>query len=158
MSLSQNQIQAPSLRQLLEAERHGVLGTLSVRAAGWPFASATPFALDADARPLLLLSELAEHTRNVRADARASLLVQDSAARDDPQAGARVTLLGTLAPASNDEASARYVERHPQAKEYLALGDFLIWVLEPRQARFINGFGDMGWLEADVLRAALVAR
>jgi len=116
--------QAPSLRQLLEAERHGVLATLSVRQAGWPFASATPFAIDAKGRPLLLLSELAEHTRNLRADPRGSLLVQDSGAREDPQAGARVTLLGTLAPTSDADASARYIDRHPRSAEYLALGDF----------------------------------
>jgi heme oxygenase (biliverdin-IX-beta and delta-forming) len=149
--------QAPSLRQLLEAERHGVLATLSVRQAGWPFASATAFALDAEGQPLLLLSELAEHTRNLRSDPRASLLVQDSTSLDDPQAGARVTLLGTLAPCADDEATRRYVERHPQARYYLPLGDFHVWRLEPKQARFVNGFGDMGWLEGDPLRAALRA-
>jgi heme oxygenase (biliverdin-IX-beta and delta-forming) len=146
-----------SLRQLLEAERHGVLATLSVMQAGWPFASATPFALDAEGRPLFLLSELAEHTRNLRADARASLIVQDSGALDDPQAGARVTILGTVGPSSGEGATARYVERHPQARYYLPLGDFHVWVLEPKQARFISGFGDMGWLEGEPLWAALRA-
>ncbi len=144
-----------TVRQLLEAERHGVLATLSVRQAGWPFASATPFALDAEGRPLLLLSELAEHTKNLRADPRASLLVQDSGAQDDPQAGGRVTLLGTLAPSSDSDAAERYVERHPQAEHYLRLGDFHVWVLEPKEARFVNGFGDMGWLDGDRLRAVL---
>jgi putative heme iron utilization protein len=136
----------PDPRQLLEAERHGVLATLSARHAGWPFASVMPYALDPAGRPLLLLSELAEHTRNLRADPRVSLLVVESAARDDPVAGARVTLMGTAALAEDQAVASRYVERHPQAAEYLMLGDFRVWVLEPTQARFISGFGDMGWI------------
>jgi putative heme iron utilization protein len=149
---------APSLRQLLLSERHGVLATVSARRAGWPFASVTPYATLADGQPLLLLSELAEHTRNVRADARSSLLVQDSNARGDPQAGARVTLLGNLVQLSEEDAVAAqtvYVGRHPQASEYVALGDFHFWRLNVSEARFVNGFGDMGWLDGARLRNAL---
>jgi putative heme iron utilization protein len=145
----------PSLRQLLLGERQAVLATQSARRAGWPFASVTPYALDADGQPLLLLSELAEHTRNVRANPRASLLVQESAALDDPQAGARVTLLGTLAPIHDEGAQRAYVARHAQAAEYLTLDDFRMWRLNASEARYVNGFGDMGWLEGIKLRAAL---
>jgi heme iron utilization protein len=136
----------PDTRQLLEAERHGVLATLSARHVGWPFASTTAYALDQQGRPLLLLSDLAEHTRDLRADPRASLLVADSSAREDPLGGARVTVLGSLAQTGDADARRRYVERHPQASDYLQLGDFHLWVLEPTHARFVNGFGDMGWV------------
>jgi putative heme iron utilization protein len=146
---------APSLRQLLAAERHGMLATLSARRAGWPFASAVPYGVDASGEPVLVLSELAEHTRNLRADPRASLLVQDSAAAEDPQAGARVTLLGTLSVTGDADARQRYVERHPQADEYLAMGDFHVWRLNVTEARYVGGFGDMGWLEGSRLRQAL---
>ena len=148
----------PTLRQLLEAERHGVLATLSARQQGWPFASVAAFATHVNGEPLLLLSELAEHTRNVRADPRASLLVQASEALDDPQSGARVTLLGRLVPLAQDHDDAareRYLARHPQAREYFALGDFRLWLLDPKHARFVNGFGDMGWLDGEPLLAAL---
>jgi putative heme iron utilization protein len=127
---------------------------LSARHDGWPFASATPYALDSQGRPLLLLSELAEHTRNLRADARASLLVQDSHAREEPLAGARVTLIGRLSVSA--QALDRYLTAHPEAQQYAALGDFNLWVLEPTHARFVNGFGEMGWLEGKTLQAALV--
>ena len=150
----------PSLRRLLETERQAVLATVSARHAGWPFASAVPYATTQQGEPLLLLSELAEHTRNLRGDPRASLLIQDSSAAEDPQAGARVTLLGTAAvldEVARADAQARYVARHPRAADYLALGDFRLWVLRVSEARFVNGFGDMGWLEGDRLRAALVA-
>jgi putative heme iron utilization protein len=135
-----------------------VLATLSARRTGWPFASVAPYATTRQGEPLLLLSELAEHTRNLRADPRASLLIQDSTATEDPQAGVRVTLLGTVELVANDErgdAKWRYAARHPHATAYLELGDFCFWVLRVSQARFVQGFGDMGWLEGDGLRTAL---
>jgi putative heme iron utilization protein len=146
------------LRQLLEAERQGVLATLSARRPGWPFTSVAPYATSGDGEPLLLLSELAEHTRNLRQDPRCSLLVQDSTAADDPQAGARVALMGTLEPLAGQlhgDAEPRYTTRHPQAARYLLLGDFHLWVLHLEEARYVNGFGDMGWLSGDRLRMAL---
>jgi putative heme iron utilization protein len=146
---------APRLRELLEAERHAVLATVSARRAGWPFASITAYAVLPNGEPLLLLSELAEHTRNVRGDPRASLLVQESEMADDPQAGARVTLLGRMELHDSEEARNLYVARHRQAREYFVLGDFHLWVLRVEEARFVNGFGDMGWLAGDDVRAAL---
>jgi putative heme iron utilization protein len=150
---------APSLRELLTNERFGVLATLSARRGGWPFASLTPYALSGDGEPLLVLSDLAEHTRNLREDPRASLLVHDAAAADDPQAGARATLLGKVElvqSADVADAGKCYVERHPQSAEYLGeLKDFRLYVLRVTDVRFINGFGDMGWLAADQFRATL---
>ena len=144
-----------SLRALLEAERQGVLATLSARRDGWPFASVAPYALTADGEPLFLFSDLAEHTRNLKRDPRASLLVQDSEARADPQAGQRATLLGNVERIDTDEARQRYTRSHPQATEYLNLADFHCYVMRVTEARVIGGFGDMGWLSADKLRAAL---
>ncbi len=147
------------LRELLANERHAVLATLSASRDGWPFASVAPFALSDAGEPLLLLSDLAEHTRNVRADPRASLMVQDGASLNDPQAGCRVTILGQVEPVAESELStarAQYVARHPHAAEYVALGDFRLYVLRVREARFIGGFGDMGWIDAATLRSAAI--
>jgi hypothetical protein len=69
-----------------------------------------------------------------------------------------VTLLGSVEVLSTDKAAAaqvRYIEKHPEALQYLALGDFRLYVLHLLEARFVNGFGDMGWLGADRLRAQL---
>lgn len=132
-----------------------MLATLSARHGGWPFASATPYALSPEGEPLLLLSELAEHTRNLRTDPRASLLVQDSSAADDPPAGARVTLLGTLQSQDDEDSRRRYAERHPRGADLLQLGDFHIWRLHVTEARYIGGFADARWLQGDHLRAAL---
>jgi len=137
---------------LLEQQRQGVLATLSVRHAGWPFTSLAPFALGPRGEPLLALSDLAEHTRNLRADARASLFIHDGGG----QAGARLTLLGKLErlPSGDAEAAARhrYVERHPESAAYFAeLADFHVYRLQVTAARFIAGFGDMGWLDGAAL-------
>ena len=148
----------PSLRQLLEAERNGVLATLSARRGGWPFASVAPYATTSTGEPLLLLSELAEHTRNLHADPRASLLIQDSNAGEDPQTGARITLLGSadiVDEADHQRARQWYMARHPQASQYFELKDFHLWVLRLTEARFVNGFGDMGWLQGERLLTAL---
>jgi putative heme iron utilization protein len=144
------------IRALLENERNGVLATLSASRNGWPFASVAPYALSESGEPLLVLSSLAEHTRNVQVDARASLLIQDRASLDDPQAGARVTILGTVELVAAPELESmqrRYTEKHPQAEGYLALGDFRLYVLRIAEARFIGGFGDMGWIDGERLRA-----
>jgi heme iron utilization protein len=144
-----------NIRALLSHETSGVLATLSASRDGWPFASVAPYALTDRGEPVLLLSRLAEHTRNLQADDRASLLVQDHASLTDPQAGARITILGHIEPVPDPElltARECYVERHPAATEYLALGDFRLYVLRVREARFIGGFGDMGWLDAEHLR------
>ena len=150
------------LRDLLQAERQGVLATLSARRDGWPFASVAPYALSSEGEPLLLMSDLAEHTRNIRADSRASLLVQDSTALEDPQAGSRLTLLGRVElvdAAGIVDARARYVERHPHSADYFAhMADFHLYVLRLTEARIVRGFGDMGWMNAERLRTELSAR
>ncbi len=147
--MTEAQARVAAVHELLTRERYGVLATLSERHAGWPFASVVAFALNANSEPLLLLTALAEHTRNLREDPRASLFVQDRAA-PDPQAAARATLLGQVEPVADAGVAAAtdlYLTRHPQAARYLVLPDFRFYVLHATEARLIAGFGDMGWLK-----------
>jgi putative heme iron utilization protein len=119
-------------RALLAAESVGVLSTISVHRPGFPYGSVTPYALSARGAPVLLLSKLAAHTKNLLADPRASLFVGDRSAAEDPQAGARISLLGRVAPVAAEDqpdARARYLGAWPRAAEYLALGDFSFWRL-----------------------------
>jgi len=134
----------------LKRERFGVLATLAVRREGWPFASIAPYALTGEGEPLLLLSDLAEHTRNLKADPRASLLVQE-ATDGDPQAAARLTLLGAVEVVDDADAAQRYVSAHPEARGYLEM-DFRMYALRVSEARFIAGFGDMGWISGAAFR------
>jgi len=137
------------VRALLEAEAVGLLSTTSVHRAGYPYGSLTPFALSSRGGPLLLLSGLAAHTKNLLADPRACLFVGDRAAVEDPLAGARAALLGRaarVAEADAPDARARYVARHPRAAAYFELRDFALWELAVEEARLISGFGSMRWL------------
>jgi len=127
--------------------RSGVLSTLSVRHGGHPFGSLVPYALDHAGRPVILVSRLAEHTKNIGADARVSLLAHGAA--EDPQAGARVTLLGkAVAVESTTSGAARYLRIFPDSQRLLALGDFSFFAVEPLSVRFIEGFGGIHWISA----------
>ena len=143
---------AEAVRALVAREHHGVLSTAHAEMGGWPFGSVTPYALSEDGDPLLLLSGIAEHTRNLAADPRASLLVQDSRALDRPQAGARATLLGRATVPTGEEAKAAgaaYLARFPEAESYFSAHDFAVHVLRVERVRWIAGFGSMGWLARD---------
>lgn len=147
--------QVRQARGLLESIRAGTLSTLARDPAGHPYGSLVPFVLDG-ARPVLLLSELAEHTRNLRADPRASLLVAEPSA-GQPLAHGRVTLLGTcqvLSASERQPAERAYFARFPEAAAFAALGDFRFWALEVSSARFIAGFARMSWISAAEWAAA----
>jgi putative heme iron utilization protein len=150
--------QVEEVRALLQRERNAALCTISNKLAGWPFGSISPYALTGAGEPVILISEIAEHTRNLRADARASLLVQDSNALDDPQAGARVTLMGYAVPVPKpylDDASGRYLRLFPNSASFFDAHDFSLFQIKVSKVRFIGGFGEIYWLDGgEVLDAA----
>ena len=146
--------QAEGVWRLIRAERNGALCTLSKKMEGWPFGSITPYALTEYADPLVLISEIAEHTRNLKADARASLLVQDSRAVDDPQAGARATLVGYAMPVPEpllEDARRRYLDLFPASGGYFSAHDFTLYQIKISDVRFIGGFGEIYWVSASEL-------
>jgi len=136
---------------LLHSVDHGTLATLSVQLPGYPFATLLPFAPDEAHRPVFLISTLAEHTRNLVADPRASLMVSEPGV-SNVLTGARLTLVGDVLPFVPSEAHVeRYLRYHPDAADYLALGDFAFYRLAPKRLRLIAGFGRMGWIEEEEL-------
>lgn len=143
---------AADARRYLRGKRYGVLSTLSQHPgiAGLPYGSVAPFVADHTARPLFLVSALAEHTKNARADARASFTVFDDPLGGDVQAGARLTLAGTLTPvAEPGPLLDRYLRYLPSAARLVALGDFALYRLQPQLLHFIGGFGAIHWFNAD---------
>jgi heme iron utilization protein len=132
---------------LLHQAATGTLATHSREPAGFPYPSILPFAPDVRHRPTILVSRLAEHTRNLQSDARAGFLVAH-APDGDVLNGQRVTLLGSFEMVEPEPAVVgRYVRYHPDAERYLALGDFSFWVMTLERLRYIGGFGAMGWLD-----------
>lgn len=119
------------------------------QAGGWPYASLVLLAVDHDAAPLLLISGLAEHTRNLEAEPRAALLVDGTAGLDEPLTGARATVLGRFARDGAPERRDRYLRRHPSAAGYAGFGDFAIWRMTVERAHLVAGFGRIHWVGAD---------
>ncbi|TAM53967.1 MAG: pyridoxamine 5'-phosphate oxidase [Paraburkholderia sp.] len=144
-------ISAHAPLHLLHRKSTGALATHSRDPLGYPYPTALPFAPDAQHRPMVLVSRLAEHARNLEADLRAGFLVVD-APDDDVLNGERLTLLGQFEACGLEPSLVRrYLRYHPDAERYLALGDFSFRVLEIERMRYIGGFGAMGWLNAEEL-------
>ncbi len=125
---------------LVAAGATAILGTLD-RQSGIPYASLVTVAAGPDHAPVMLLSGLAMHTRNLIADPRASLLFSADFGAADPLTLARVTLLGSVAPTADAAARSNFLTRHPAAAAYADFGDFGFYRLKVERAHFIGGFG-----------------
>ncbi|MGH8762568.1 MAG: HugZ family protein [Nitrosospira sp.] len=140
---------ARSSRQLLRAHRYGVLCTLSRKFSGYPFGSIATYLVDHDGSLLILISTLAEHTKNIKYDFRVSLITHDQNSLDIQSQG-RVTMIGEAQPAMDKQQfSARYLRYFPEAQSYLALHDFSFYRIMPRTLRYIGGFGRIHWVAAN---------
>ena len=146
---SKSQQHGRQARQLLRAHRYGALSTLSHKFNGHPFASITPYFTDLDGSLLILISGLAEHTKNIQHDARISLITHD---QHDPQiqTQGRVTVVGEAAKVDDRALTAqRYLRYFPEAARYLAMEDFQFYRIVPQAIRFIGGFGNIHWVKAE---------
>ncbi len=133
-------------RRFTRGQHSGVLSTLSKRLEGFPFGSVAPFILDHAGRPVILISDIAEHTRNIVADPRVSLIVQPYS--PDMQVNGRVTLMGRAERLPGKDAlGPRYLRFHPQAEAYFTMHDFQFYRIEPVRIRYIGGFGKIYWVE-----------
>jgi putative heme iron utilization protein len=124
-------------KRLLRTIRSGALATL--QEGGAPFATLTAFATDCDGAPVLLLSWLAAHTRNLERDPRCSLLLAQSG-RGDPLAHPRLTLSGTAARIADPRSRARFLRRNPKAELYADFPDFSFWRVEIGSVHLNGGF------------------
>ncbi len=148
-----NEDYGPRIRRLIRAADRAALATgLTGETGGgenWPYASFVMVACDFSAAPLLLISDLAEHTKNIKRDSRASLLFEDTSGLEIPLTGLRATVLGRLEICRDDALLARYVRRHPDAAGYVGFADFNLYRLQPEQVHMVAGFGAIDWLDTD---------
>jgi putative heme iron utilization protein len=124
----------------------GTLCTLALEPEGYPYGSFVTVAYD-DGDPVFLISALAEHTKNLERDPRASLLVAESGAAD-PLANGRVTMLGPCTRVEGNGGSARaaFFATHPNSAYYADFRDFSFWKLRVESVRYIGGYGRMSWV------------
>ena len=132
-------------RKLLRAAR---VGTLATSAAGQPFASLITPACAPDLAILLLLSDLSEHTRHLRADPRCSVLVNGVSEDANPQAAPRVTVTGVAETVADAGLKARFLAVHPYASLYADFGDFALWRIRPMGGLYVGGFARAARLRA----------
>jgi putative heme iron utilization protein len=139
-----------TLVDLLHAQGDGALATHAAAMPGYPLATAVSFATDEHHRPVMLVSRLAEHTRNLMVDARASFLIARVAEGGEIT---RVSLVGEVRPVEDAEADLvdRYLRFHPEAERFLQLGDFSFHRFEPRRALVVGGFGKAAWIDGQRL-------
>ncbi len=136
---------------LRRAERASLATSLQKDGSGDPYASLVIMAVDQDGGPLLLLSDLADHTANLKASPRAGLLIDGTAGYDDPLTGPRISLQGRLDRIDSPAALARFTRRHPGAALYAGFGDFNLYRFEIEKGHLVAGFGDIHWLAAELL-------
>jgi putative heme iron utilization protein len=116
-----------------------------VAGAAWPYASLVLVAVDHDLAPILLLSNLAEHTKAIAADSRVSLLFDGTAGLDQPLAGPRVSMLGRAARTNDERLKRRFLAHHPDAEMYAGFTDFHFYRVAPERAHLVGGFGKIRW-------------
>jgi len=147
---------AATVRDLLRRAPRASLATLTE--TGAPYASLVLTADDGSGAPLLLLSDLAEHTKNLKRDPRASLLVESAEGSNDVLAAARATFLGEAARVADDAAKAAFVTRHPSAAGYAAFNDFALYRFAVARIHLVAGFGRIDWISGDDYRTAASAK
>lgn len=146
---------AAAARALIRTRRSAVLATALATDGGWPYASLVTVACDVDGSPITLFSALSDHTRNLAADPRASLLLEDASRRANPQTGPRATLLGRLVPDDDPRLRRRFLATHPGAAQYADFGDFRFFRMAVERVHWVGGFARARWLGApDVLADA----
>jgi heme iron utilization protein len=148
---------AERTRTLVSLASVATLSTLSRKHAGFPFGSLMPYALDAEGRPIFLISNMAVHTQNLKTDPRASLFIAQAAADADPLGAARATLIGQTEPVPEREvafAREQYIARHENSRYWVDFPDFAFFRLQPFDVYYVGGFGVMGWVAAEDYKLA----
>ena len=146
---------AEEARTLVSSVTVGYLATLTEE--GDPWCSLVVYGPTADGNPVLLVSTMAEHGRNLAHDARASLAINDPSAPGDPLDRPRITLAGRVCKPKGDAAEAAldaHVAAIPGARLYAGWDDFSLWVLEVQRVRWVGGFARMDTVSPQEYRAA----
>ena len=143
-SLSEDLLQ--ELRQLWTESFHCLLSTHSTKYEGYPFGSLLPICRDGKGNPLMLISHLAQHTRNLDDDPHCALMLTKGD-HADVQQWARLTCLADAEPVSSSTAVERYCRYYPESRRYHKELNFHLYRLQPKQFYFIAGFGSARWFD-----------
>jgi putative heme iron utilization protein len=150
--------QALAARQVLAGTLYGVLSTHSLEHAGYPFGSVVPYVLDQGGLPLLLLSHLSQHTKNLDADRRCGLTVIEPGSGDVQERG-RLSAVGDVAPSGAEADAQRYFRYFPHARMYFEQLAFRFYRFTPLRVHWNGGFATARWFAAGrIVRANPLGR
>jgi putative heme iron utilization protein len=150
--------QAYAARQVLASTFNGVLSTHSLEHAGYPFGSVVPYVLDQDGLPLLLLSHLSQHTKNLNVDGRCGLTVVEGRDGDVHELG-RLSGVGDVKPSGPEADVERYFHYFPQAQMYYEQLGFRFYRYTPLRFHWNGGFATARWFSIDyIVRANPLSR
>ena len=136
-------------RTLSKSKLYGVLATNSHSMPGYPFGSLVQYCFDNNGHLLLFLSEIAQHTKNIKQSKQASVTIVDDKV-NNIQAAGRVTILGEIYNCDNDnEAKKLYQRFFADSTDYTQVHDFQLYRLQIERVRYIGGFGDIHWIKQD---------
>lgn len=148
--------QADAARTLLTTASRGILATIAA-SDGYPYASVVELIGTSDGDILLLLSNLAEHTKNLQADDRVSVVLNEHDVHGEVLALGRATYKGRIAKVDEPgELRDAYLEAHPSAATYVDFADFNFYRVAVEAVRYIGGFGRMSWIDEDGWRTSSV--
>ena len=146
-------------RQMVRSGRSGALSSALSTDNGWPYASFVTYAADQRGCPIFLFSDLSDHAQNLKTDARASLLVEQTSMRKNPQTGPRVSLLGKIKKTRDRTHAKRFLTRFPQAEMYAGFEDFNFYRMNIERAHYVGGFASAVWFKgSELLTPADVAK
>ncbi len=132
--------------------REALFGSLaSGGEGGYPYVSLVGVSAMSNGAPVMLLSNLARHTINVRKDPRVSLLVTEKSKAHDPLEAARLTVTGKVMPIEKSEVRGRYLVRHPEASKYVDFADFGFWSIVIEHGHLVATFGKIADLTTEEL-------
>lgn len=145
-----NAPEAVDARRLIRCAQTASLATID-GGSGDPHVSLVTTATGSDGAPVLLLSALATHTRNLRETPRASLLFQDTAGHRDPLEGSRITVTGAIETTDEPALHRRFLAKNPSSELYAGFADFAFYRLTIERGFFVGGFGRIRELEPEAL-------
>jgi len=134
-------------RVLFNSKDFGILSTLSLKLDGFPFGSVVPYCLDGEGMAVVLISTIAEHTKNISNDDRCSITIMMD--NDDVQSNGRLCIIGNMQRLPTDETDVkeRYYRHFPNSRTYGDMHDFSFYRLRPISLRYIGGFGSIHWFD-----------
>ena len=135
------------VRDLIRRRDRAALATsLPGHGAAWPYASLVLVAVDHDLSPILLMSDLAEHSKAIAADPRLALLFDGTGGLAQPLTGPRVTVMGRAARTDDERLKRRFLRHHPDAAMYADFGDFHFYKITLERTHLVGGFGKIRWI------------